>query len=99
MDSGPVELDISRLIGTCALIQANSGDGKSTLLRLFCGEGRKARSLYHSWEGEFVTLREKVDAVLVGTDGEIPTDIRSAGLLARKLIEPPPDLDAVYRPS
>jgi hypothetical protein len=38
-------------------------------------------------EGEYASLRETMDAVLVGPDGDIPTDLRSAELLARKLVE------------
>ena len=38
-------------------------------------------------EGEFASLREKYDYVLVGKDGDIPTDIRSAEMLAKKLLE------------
>jgi hypothetical protein len=36
-------------------------------------------------EGEFATLREKVDVLLIGDGGELPADVRSAGLLARRL--------------
>ena len=37
--------------------------------------------------GEFATLREKYGYVLVGEHGETPVDIRSAGLVAEKLLE------------
>jgi hypothetical protein len=37
--------------------------------------------------GEFATLREKFEFVLVGKGGETPADIRSAGLVAEKLLE------------
>lgn len=38
-------------------------------------------------EGEFASLREKFGYVLVGKGGETPSDPRSAGLLAQKLLE------------
>jgi hypothetical protein len=38
-------------------------------------------------EGEFATLREKIDVLLVGDGGELAADVRSAGLLARRLLE------------
>src|SRR5262249_8294429 len=38
-------------------------------------------------ESEYATLREQIDMVLVGRDGEIPAEPRAAGLLARKLME------------
>jgi hypothetical protein len=38
-------------------------------------------------EGEFVTLREKFDFLLVGSTGEVPAEPRAAGLLARRIME------------
>lgn len=38
-------------------------------------------------DGEFASLREKFDFVLVGKGGETPADPRSASLLAHKLLE------------
>jgi hypothetical protein len=38
-------------------------------------------------EGEFATLREQYDYVLAGKDGDTPADPRSAGLLAKRLLE------------
>jgi hypothetical protein len=38
-------------------------------------------------EGEFASLREAVDMLLVGASGELPADPRHAALLARRLIE------------
>jgi hypothetical protein len=39
------------------------------------------------YEGEFASLREAVDMLLVGTGGELPANPRHAALLARRLIE------------
>ena len=38
-------------------------------------------------EGEFSTLRSHLDVVLVGKGGDTPADIRSAKLLAHRLLE------------
>lgn len=83
-----VKLDIDVLLKTRLLVQANSGGGKSWLLR------RMAEQLYGKVpviiidpEGEFATLREKFGYVLVGKGGDTPADIRSAALLAHKLLE------------
>jgi hypothetical protein len=81
-------IDVDVLLRTRLLIQANSGGGKSWLLR------RIAEQLFGQVpiviidpEGEFATLREKLDFVLVGKGGETPADLRSAGLVARRLLE------------
>lgn len=81
-------MDISVLLKTRLLIQANSGGGKSWLLR------RLAEQLFGlvpvliiDPEGEFATLREKFGYVLVGKGGETPADPRSAKLVAHKLLE------------
>lgn len=85
---GNVKVDLDVLLRTRLLIQANSGGGKSWLLR------RLAEQLFGHVpvliidpEGEFATLRERLDYVLVGPAGETPADIRSAPALARKLLE------------
>lgn len=87
-DGHDLELDVNKLIDSRMVVQGNSGSGKSGLLRLICERvGDKVPFIILDPEGEFSTLREKVDAVLIGPDGDIPTDLRSAALLARKLIE------------
>lgn len=76
------------LADTRALICASSGAGKSWLLRyLFENVGEKIQTIIIDPEGEFSTLREKLDIVIVGQNGDIKPDIKSAGLLARKLVE------------
>ena len=83
-----VEIEVLRLVDTRMLIQANSGGGKSWLLRLLAERAAgQTQMLILDPEGEFATLREKVDIALVGRDGEINTDVRAAALLARKLVE------------
>jgi hypothetical protein len=87
-DGAAVTLDVESLIYSRALIQANSGGGKSGLLRVIAEQvAAKIPTIIIDKEGEYYTLRERVDIVLVGEQGELAADVRSAGLLARKLIE------------
>jgi hypothetical protein len=81
-------VDLARLVDTRLLVQANSGGGKSWLLRLIAERAAgTVQIILLDPEGEFATLREKLDIALVGQGGEMPTDLRAAGLLARKLVE------------
>ena len=83
-----IELDLDVLLRTRLLIQANSGGGKSYLLRRIAEKlFGKIPVILIDPEGEFATLREKFGYVLVGKGGETPADPRSAGLLAQKLLE------------
>ena len=87
-DKARLEIDLLRMIDTRVLVQANSGGGKSWLLRLVAERtGHHVQTIILDPEGEFATLREKLDIALVGREGEIPADPRAAGLLARKLME------------
>lgn len=83
-----VQLDLPRLVDTRALVQANSGGGKSWLLRLIAERAAKhVQVIILDPEGEFATLREKFDFALVGRGGEVAAEVRTANLLARKLTE------------
>lgn len=83
-----VSLDLEILLRTRLLIQANSGGGKSyTLRRLSEQLFGKIPVLIIDPEGEFATLREKFGYILVGKGGETPADVRSARLLAHRLLE------------
>lgn len=86
--TGDLTVDIPVLLRTRLLVQANSGGGKGWLLRRFAEQifGR-VPTLILDPEGEFATLREKFDFVLVGKGGETAADPRSAELVARKLLE------------
>lgn len=81
-------LDVDTLLKTRLLIQANSGGGKSYVLRKLAEECfRRVQTIIIDPEGEFATLREQFGYVLVGKGGETPADTRSAGMLAEKLLE------------
>lgn len=81
-------VDPLKLVNSRAIIQANSGGGKSWLFRVIAEQcAGKIQTVIIDPEGEFSTLREKFDFALIGRDGEMPIDLRSAALLARKLIE------------
>jgi len=83
-----VNIDLSKLISTRLLIQANSGGGKSWLIRRLLEQTYgKVQQLVIDLEGEFSTLRERYDYLLVGKDGEIPANIQTAELLAIKLLK------------
>jgi DNA helicase HerA-like ATPase len=81
-------VDAGQLIKTRMLVTANSGHGKSYLLRVMLEQlGRSTPIIVLDREGEFVTLGEKLDVVQVGPHGQIPADVRSAGMLCRRLME------------
>lgn len=85
--SGP-ELDLATLIDTRLLVQANSGGGKSWLIRRLLEQSHgKVQQIIIDLEGEFSTLREKYDYILAGKDGDTAADPRSASLLAKRLLE------------
>src|SRR2546428_7941402 len=83
-----VTFDLPTLLDTRLLVQANSGGGKSWLLRRLLEQSHgKVQQIVIDLEGEFATLREKYDYVLAGKEGDTPADPRSAGLLAKRLLE------------
>lgn len=83
-----VTLNLDQLLRGRGLVQANSGKGKSWLLRRIAEQlFGKVQIIIIDTEGEFSTLREKFGFVLVGKGGETPADPRSAALVAHKLLE------------
>ena len=80
------KIDLPTLVDTRLLIQANSGGGKSWLLRLIA-ERAGIQTIVLDNEGEFASLREAADVLLVGAGGELPADPRHAALLGRRLLE------------
>ncbi len=83
-----VGIDLPTLIDTRLLVQANSGGGKSWLLRRLLEQSHgKVQQIIIDLEGEFSTLREKYDYILAGKEGDTPAEPRSAALLAKRLLE------------
>lgn len=83
-----VAIDIEILLPSRLLLTADSGGGKSYLLRRLLEQiFGKVMTITIDPEGEFATLREKFPFVLVGKGGETPADPRSANLLAQRLLE------------
>ena len=83
-----VFIDIATLVSTRLLVTASSGGGKSETLRRILEEAsEKIQCIVIDPEGEFSTLREKKPFVLVGEGGETPADIRTAALVATRLLE------------
>lgn len=81
-------LDVSALLEGGGFITASSGLGKSWLLRLLIERTiPHVQNIVIDPEGEFNTLRERFDMLLVGVGGEVAAEVRSARLLARKLAE------------
>ncbi len=87
-ESGGVHVDLERLISSRLLIQADSGGGKSRMIRYGVEQlhGRIQQIILDP-EGEFASLREKFDFLLAGREGDVPTDPKTAKLLARRLLE------------
>jgi len=89
-DIGPgVPCDLDVLLNTRMLIQANSGSGKSWLLRRLLEQtSGRVQQLVVDPEGEFATLRERFDYVLAAkTGGDTLAHPRAAKLLAERLLE------------
>lgn len=87
--AGPIRLDLDRLVISRALIQANSGAGKTWAIRRLLEQTHgRIQHLVLDSEGEFHTLRERFDYILAApADGDCVADPRTAKLLARRLLE------------
>lgn len=84
-----ISIDLPRLLKTRLLVQANSGGGKSYLLRRLLEQTAKdIQQIVLDVEGSFYTLREKFDYVICSpSGGDAVATPRTAALLARKLME------------
>jgi hypothetical protein len=89
LDASPLGLDLDALLATRLQVQANSGGGKSTLVRAILeATYGKVQQIVLDVEDEFYTLREKFpDYVLARPGGDCPVEVRSADLMARRLLE------------
>jgi hypothetical protein len=83
-----VELDARKLVDTRMLVAGSSGSGKSYTMRLIAEQtAGRMQTIVLDPEGEYTTLREKADLVIVGSEGEVVPTVPTAGKLARKLLE------------
>lgn len=80
----PIALELPRLIGTHACIVANSGGGKSGLIRrLLEVTHGQVQHIVLDIEDEFYTLRERFDYVIAGGEGgDTPATLAGAESLA-----------------
>jgi len=66
-----IALDLTTLIETRLLVQANSGGGKSFALRRLLEQSHgKVQHLVIDVEGTFRTLRERYEYLLLGAEGD-----------------------------
>src|ERR1041385_6932734 len=83
-----INIDIENLIQTGMVILANSGGGKSYAIRRIAEQAVKnIQVIILDREGEFSSLREQFDFILAGKNADVPVEVRSAGMLATKLLE------------
>lgn len=86
---GALSIDAARLVEGRCLIQGASGSGKSYLVRVLVEQTIPAglQTIILDPEGEFSTLRERCNVLIAGREGDVPTALRSAKLLARRIAE------------
>jgi hypothetical protein len=86
-----VTIDLPTLIETRAIIQANSGGGKSWAIRRILEQSHgKVQQIIIDVEGSFRTLREQFEYILLGAlsdDVDYPITPTNAPLLATTLLE------------
>lgn len=83
-----IHLNLRLFLRTRMLITANSGGGKSYLLRLLAELlFPHVQVIIIDPEGEYNTLREKYGYGLIGPGGETPAHVMTAALLAHRLLE------------
>jgi hypothetical protein len=87
---GPgLRVDLDKLVESRVLIQANSGGGKSWLLRALLEQtfGRVLHLVFDP-EGEFSTLRERYGYILAAKHGgDVEASPHTAAMLVRRLME------------
>jgi len=82
-----INVDLPSLVDTRMLICANSGGGKSYLVRKLLEEVYgQVMVIVLDIEGEYRTLREKYDYLLIGKDADIPISMKATSLLPKKLM-------------
>lgn len=83
-----IGIDLQKLIAGKMLLQAGSGGGKSYAIRRILEQSfGSIPHLILDTEGEFSSLREKYDYILIGKDQDITADPKTAALMALRLWE------------
>lgn len=83
-----IEIDLTKLVAGKLLAQAGSGGGKSYLIRRLLEQSfGKIQHIVLDTEGEFSSLREKYDYILIGKGYDIAADPKTAALMALRLWE------------
>ena len=83
-----LKINLPTFVDSRALICANSGGGKSYAVRKILEESsNKVMSIILDVEGEFRTLREKFDFLLIGNEGDVKLNMKSAKLIPKKIME------------
>lgn len=86
--SGNVEFDLHLLLRTRLLLAASSGAGKSETIRKLCELcAGHVQIIVIDPEGEFAGMRTTLPFVLAGSGGEAAATVKTAPLLARRLLE------------
>jgi hypothetical protein len=91
-DGGPLHLILPKLVAARVLVTATSGGGKSYAIRklLEVTANLVGPQIVIDPEGEFYTLRDRFEHLLVGRPagraGDIPASVKTAALLARELM-------------
>lgn len=83
-----LNINLPKLIESRLVLQANSGGGKSWAARwLIETFFSRVQIIVIDPEGEFGNMRGEYDFVYIGKDGDAPAEVRSATLLAKRLLE------------
>ena len=83
-----LQVDVDKLVRSRLLIQAASGAGKSWMLRTLLEQTHgKVQQFIIDPDGEFATLRDAFDYVIVGEGGDLAADPAHARVLCRRLME------------
>lgn len=87
-ESGPVQLQVDELAETRLLITATSGGGKTGTVFKLCEQAvTQMQVIIIDRESEYAPLRREFPFVLVGPEGEAVPSVRTAALLAERLLE------------
>ncbi len=83
-----LKINLPTFVDSRALICANSGGGKSYAVRKILEESaEKVMAIILDVEGEFRTLREQYDFLLIGYEGDVELNMQSAKLVPKKIME------------